>query len=913
MRDWSTLRPEQISQEMNFELATPAWQYQPGHVSMANKQAEGVAYLCRLLEREGLALLADEVGMGKTFQALGVMHLLWQAKPEARVLVMAPNKSICRHWQNEHQQFLQEHCRPPVPADTAAAGAATICGNLAALCEQVRDPDKRFFLVTTHSLSMLGDGNVEGGDAGAGNSEDPAVRAKRIADGMRLDIHAALPGGFDLLVIDEAHYFRNIHGGSQRVAAGEGFFGKAAAPLARKALLLTATPSHKGMQDVRNILGFFKDIAPQPAPELLRRYALRRLRLMPTQDNNYVTKHSYRRELAVPASFGANSLSELFFAFYQKRLGKKMGRKILYGYLEGFESLGAATLPEAQAAGGDTSSKDFHKAPDSELLSAMSAEFHGLFGRLPDHPKYDATIAKLVPRALRDSDVPLHHNKHLVFVRRIPSVRELTQRVNRAYDELYIPLLLQAWGLKANDPVAQNWKASNWSRSGFAALTREVTERYSKRGEQLEAPPALDDAGGEQPAAPHDDRLGSVVANLFVVKRNAGKEDGQDGGKEGGSERTDCANVRLRFRKPESVFSLFLEPAADYRSAGYSACYDSIDGHKSLYATAARDTRLHRHKLAGEPQPPEHYVPAQITPTTQELETAWGLIHPLLTDSEREILDGWRCRIGVAENFANYLREGFLQASPVMVELYCWFTAFRLEQWKNQGKEKTRSYDHASAPERYRMFVEYAKLRMPGSLMLAYFREALPSFETLCKKIAGYKPADYKKKWTVLTQMHNPAWYASGASGDRDRLIIGFNSPFFPNVLVATSVFQEGVNLHLQCRQVHHYGIAWTPGDNEQRVGRVDRLFGRVYKELAQPGSTTLDIHFPYLERSFDEDQVGSFVRHKHGVEAAMDFCLQDAFDKAIDTTLAPGEWKQYLRTPASGAGQRPDPYGAHF
>jgi hypothetical protein len=197
--------------------------------------------------------------------------------------------------------------------------------------------------------------------------------------------------------------------------------------------------------------------------------------------------------------------------------------------------------------------------------------------------------------------------------------------------------------------------------------------------------------------------------------------------------------------------------------------------------------------------------------------------------------------------------------------------------------------------------------------MLAYFREALPSFETLCKKIAGYKPADHTKKWSVLTQMHNPAWYASGASGDRERLIIGFNSPFFPNVLVATSVFQEGVNLHLQCRQVHHYGIAWAPGDNEQRVGRVDRLFGRVYKELAQPGSTTLDIHFPYLERSFDEDQVGSFVRHKHGVEAAMDFCVQDAFDKAIDTTLAPGEWKQYLRTPASGAEQRPDPYEARF
>jgi hypothetical protein len=159
MIDWNCLRPEQIGEYMNFERSDSLWEYQPKNVSMANKQAEGVAYLCRLIEREGIALLADEVGMGKTFQALGVMRLLWLQKPDARVLVMAPNKNICNHLVREHNHFLTEHCRPP---DTPNhAGEAKICGSLIELSTAVKDAKQRFFLVTTsvvlHSVwSLIG-------------------------------------------------------------------------------------------------------------------------------------------------------------------------------------------------------------------------------------------------------------------------------------------------------------------------------------------------------------------------------------------------------------------------------------------------------------------------------------------------------------------------------------------------------------------------------------------------------------------------------------------------------------------------------------------------------------------------------------------------------------------------------------
>ena len=58
----------------------------------------------------------------------------------------------------------------------------------------------------------------------------------------------------------------------------------------------------------------------------------------------------------------------------------------------------------------------------------------------------------------------------------------------------------------------------------------------------------------------------------------------------------------------------------------------------------------------------------------------------------------------------------------------------------------------------------------------------------------------------------------------RDRHLRGFNSPFAPFVLLASSVGQEGIDLQKFCRHVIHYDLEWNPAKLEQREGRVDRL-----------------------------------------------------------------------------------------
>jgi hypothetical protein len=62
-----------------------------------------------------------------------------------------------------------------------------------------------------------------------------------------------------------------------------------------------------------------------------------------------------------------------------------------------------------------------------------------------------------------------------------------------------------------------------------------------------------------------------------------------------------------------------------------------------------------------------------------------------------------------------------------------------------------------------------------------------------------------------------------------------FNSPFWPFVLVSTSVGQEGIDFHLWCHNLVHWNVPGSPVDFEQRDGRVNRFRGHaVRRNIAQ-------------------------------------------------------------------------------
>ncbi|WP_432830649.1 DEAD/DEAH box helicase [Dactylosporangium sp. CA-092794] len=90
--------------------------------------------------------------------------------------------------------------------------------------------------------------------------------------------------------------------------------------------------------------------------------------------------------------------------------------------------------------------------------------------------------------------------------------------------------------------------------------------------------------------------------------------------------------------------------------------------------------------------------------------------------------------------------------------------------------------------------------------------------------------------------------YGETRREDRERLISVFNTPFAPDILVASSVMGEGIDLHHECRHVIHHDLDWNPSKLEQRTGRLDRIGSLAAREGAK-----IEVYEPYLAGTHDE------------------------------------------------------------
>jgi hypothetical protein len=106
-----------------------------------------------------------------------------------------------------------------------------------------------------------------------------------------------------------------------------------------------------------------------------------------------------------------------------------------------------------------------------------------------------------------------------------------------------------------------------------------------------------------------------------------------------------------------------------------------------------------------------------------------------------------------------------------------------------------------------------------------------------------------------------------------DRYFLGFNTPYRPEILVATSVGQEGIDLHRECRHVIHHDLCWSPATIEQRTGRIDRIGSKVERERAWASADkkpTLDVAVPYLAATYDERMFEELYKRAQLFEVTM-------------------------------------------
>ncbi len=105
----------------------------------------------------------------------------------------------------------------------------------------------------------------------------------------------------------------------------------------------------------------------------------------------------------------------------------------------------------------------------------------------------------------------------------------------------------------------------------------------------------------------------------------------------------------------------------------------------------------------------------------------------------------------------------------------------------------------------------------------------------------------------------------SGTTEAREESVrTAFKSPFFPFVLVSTSVGQEGLDFHPWCHDIWHWNLPGNPVDLEQREGRVHRYKGlAIRKNVAQDAMAVLKQHW---DRESDPwDVLFNVAEQRHG------------------------------------------------
>lgn len=878
------ITPEYLTQSVNFFDNNKDWKYSVDEAfSIPKIQAEGAAKLWNLLLDKKTALLADEVGMGKTIQGLAVMTVLWKQKANAKVLLYAPNENVARKWIREYDNFIRYHYRAEDNLVKSSMHGvplrkAIYCSNHLELMEAVQAKWYSFIVCKTSSLSGFLSAKLTDEVIAELGINLPARPNEKIAKdddvakwmylfGKKCNEKAYEILGnrnlgitpFDLIIFDEAHYLRRSEGHSNRSIAAHAFFSRrdirAAnpwdqfAPLADMTLLLTATPNHSSSNDIVNIVSLFNPRFRNKKPlEILQDICVRRFRRLEGK-----SKHAYRHETAESVEM-KHIRERLFFAAYHKSLvkakadlyKKDKGKKntdnpyrILFGYLEGFEFLpqsNGTVLPKNNKVDGP----DFHERDDRKVIVQLSEQYKKIYKTHPEHPKYRRILEELKPCA-ENNFCP---EKKLVFVRRIASVYEISSRVICEYDDIFIESLKKGFNKNEAKKINRNIRGFFWELA---------------RGEKEDFDVTV---GKEDVQSPADkiSHIESKAMSLFTKK------------KDGKYQTTDCYNFRNRFLKKEQIFSLFFEPASDYFSDGYTftSVLQNTQNKRQFKLTAQKkrietisENEQSRLTLSQhfDIENIENVPNRNIDFRFETLLSIW-LKNEIIDTNLFVTISAARVHyytfsVNEKEGFSQYLEKGLLFASQFIIKFYHFYRVI-LRQSNLRGEDL------------YLAFCKAVKESMEENGLCLLIANAVLTFQRYYKKELGETPETiYKANWSFLTNTL-PVYPYCGET-KRGSIIKAFNSPFYPDVLVATSVLQEGVDLHYHCNEVIHYGIAWTQGDNEQRVGRVDRMFGKMESNLKKDATSTLRIHYPFLKNTIDQDQVARFILRKHQSEKLLD------------------------------------------
>ena len=945
-------------QPLNLNSAKTLLDFSGGQSSSdiaADQQLEGAVALHNLLTQKPFVYLADEVGMGKTYVALGVVALFRHFYPHWRVLYITPRENIQQKWLKELQNFTANNWlvtdnRVRSFQGTPAYGVAVCHSLLDFAREAILNPRRDFILRLTSFSFGLGDDTqlwsrkrdelldlIPWLDRSDFNLRDKDEFKTNFACALN-----AIVPHFDLVVVDECHNLKHgfhAKGGASRNRLLAHLLGAHAAPVSfphfakrfERVLALSATPLESDYRELWNQQDLFGHGDPilndSKADEAQKKkvvegFLVRRLAKL-TINGKVHTKNMYRREwrnggvnVHDELLQMANDQQKLIVALVQKKVAEVLGSEqfnhsFQIGMLASFESF--LETARVKSSNEEDSVFDNNEQTDQDVeregidtlsVNQLAKTYRQRFGKSLPHPKMDAVAESL--KTSFDTG-----QKSLVFVRRVKSVSELTEKLNSHYDTWLKNYLLKQLRpklhldfLKALDRYESERRAEERRSSALLSAKSATDEELSEIGAQLFQDD--DDQGanenffawffrGQGPkgifsgAAFNRNRLtseGSAYATFFEDNYVQGLLGETSQPITTIAQQTSLTESEIRNQLRLDAYCLFRGDSQQKKFPRLRVFWAYQEAVLRLLANHAQNRQIKdqaqiicRERFGEEPiiyrNLPKEF-PQPDDALTQKTFFTELVKQPVLRDAlwPLELLKDFTLQFRRREQ----RRELFVAAARLgfpLVDL--WVLAVNgigslslgvQDRSDSQAEDLIRDYlalleQQSRQPNQYTTFYELNQIAQHFDLILAV------NFPTVVQESLKRLP----RLFGPALARQTPVGHMSG--GVNKSLVQQFRMPGYPLLLVTTDVLQEGEDLHTFCAQVVHYGIAWTPSALEQRTGRVDRIRSLASRRLQQPQAVTgddfLQVFYPHLHETVERLQVervyermNRFVRLMH-------------------------------------------------
>jgi hypothetical protein len=897
-------------------------------------QIEGAVALQNMLvdPEVGFAYLADEVGMGKTYIALGVVAIMRYFKPMLRVLYICPSRNVQEKWDREYRSFVRTNVRVGQgrirTRDGYPAAPYKSCRNVVELLRAATSGYYADFFIGKDSFSMaLSDDETswqkkrdELKALVPARKWEAAIRSKDdVKQQYARALNYILPH-FDLVVIDEAHNFKHDFESSDRnkvLSRVFGFRGEDGySPKVKRALLLSATPYDRDLNQLRNQLRMVgrTELLPESLEnddkvrirKQLRRFMVRRLNTLKV-NGELLTRNMYRREWRDgPRAEVLLETDEqkLVTALVQKKVGELLTRQsdspsFQAGLLASFESFADSTRSGPVVFDGDPADRKGDYAQDRHVLARLVTNYvqSGL-GRTLPHPKMDAVVRRLADSMFGRA------RKQLVFVRRVKSVGELKAKLDDEYNEWIHAYLnemlafhedarsvmnavfeayLDASRMRDSSDIGGEVDGIDLAHDSLPAKNDTFFAWFFRGEASREVSGLLDSDGGAFPT-PDGVRKGLVAKNQVVVTLmepnwawyicHRENEDLASLLDEHGPEITDLAGKYISGRVADDQLEEYV--------ASQAAFVEWWIEHRNMgFLEPLRESLSAVRSSEGEKSLDEREVRAYLEQSTlyQEIEEA-GLtssVSPFQSRLYEALREGDNLTRAFNLFYVHKALLSFLaRTGHGVIDIY---TA-RLMQGPANLTERSRTQwlrDFVAMLARQRRGVRFStfhELACVATHLEQIIKNNIP--DILEKNREEYP--------TYLAQTLNPVSPVIGASGEttgRSSQARKFRMPGYPLALISTDVFQEGEDLHTFCDSVVHYGLSGSPVSLEQKTGRVDRVGSMAQRRLTrlqrQPEDHEyIQVTYPYVKESIESLQVrqicgnlNEFIESLHDIVAS--------------------------------------------